>query len=164
MAPRVVYDRPIDPEMPVPGAASRRPVVVSATVDPPFVGGGKDVTFGAVVDMPPEELRGVYLSCGWIGSDAPLAFDARSKSWQLRRPSPRRFPILDGDRAFVWAVARNGQISASRAVPIRWLLGNLSPEAVGNNLKSSWPHVRKETLEALQSSRHSKAAELAPHD
>ena len=61
--PRVVYDRPVDPDMParwtsVGVAGERSPAVLSATMSPPLVGGTPEIVFKAAVDLPPEALQG----------------------------------------------------------------------------------------------------------
>jgi hypothetical protein len=150
---RVVYDRTIDEETPgrVVAIGGTAPRIHSAKMDPPFVGSGRPITFIATVDLPPERLRGVYLSAGWVGSDVPLRYDPRTKSWRFECPSPRRYPILDGDRAVIWAIGKDGAVSQSQTIPVKWILGGFDSNAVVRSLECNWPNQRDDALKAIES-------------
>jgi hypothetical protein len=152
----VVFDRPVDPEMPgregaKAGPSGPAPRVLHAAIDPPFLGGPREITLTATVDMPPEQLRGVYVSAGWLGSFWPMGYDARSKTWRTVSYAPRRFPILDGDKAVFWAIGKDGQFGPSSTVPVKWLLGGFSAERFEASKHSPWPHVRADAAEAIRS-------------
>jgi len=152
--PRVVYDRPMDPDVPArwekAGAAGERsPTVLWAAMNPPVVGGTPQLVFTAAVDVPPEELRGVYLSVGWLGSDVRMTYDGGVKAWVFRSGTPGRFPILDGNTGQVWAIAKSGRFSPARSFPLKWNLGGFSPEGAAAALASPWPNVRADALAAL---------------
>ena len=153
--PPVVFDGPVEAEMPGRDLALRptgsAPTVLSAAIDPPFLGGPRPITLTAKVDLPPEKLRGVYVSGGWLGSVWPMGYHAASKTWRVVSNPPRRFPILDGDRAVFWAIGRDGQFSPSRAVPVKWLLGPAAPAGFAAAQASPWANVREDASEAIRS-------------
>jgi hypothetical protein len=164
--PRVVYDRPVDSDMPVrwekAGAASEpRPAVLSAEMNPPLVGGTREIVFTATVDVAPEELHGVYLSVGWLGSDVRMTYHASLKAWTFRCGTPGRFPILDGNTGHVWAIAKSGRFSATRSFPVKWNLGGFSPEGAAAALASPWRNVRADALAALAVCNDPRAASVA---
>lgn len=153
--PRVVFDRPVESEVAAQRAASAPvgkglPKVLRAAMDPPLLGGNREVTFTATVDMPAEQLRGVYLSAGWLGSDVRMACEAGSREWKFRCGAPGRFPILDAHTAHVWAVGANGQIGAVRTLPVKWSLGGFLPEGAATALAGPWPEARADALAALE--------------
>lgn len=161
--PRVVFDRPIGPvfgsDLAVTRPEAPVPKITSANMDPPILG-GRPVTLFASVDMPPEELRGVYASAGWIERDLAMRYDRRTNRWSLPGGMGRPMPILDGNRVCFWAISKEGRISAISEIELKKLFGPWSPEAAAAALQSPWPNVRRGAREALMSIPDPRAAAM----
>ena len=154
LLPRVVYDRPIETVVPksdgpIKPARMQSPRVLTAKMEPAWLGSDQEITFSATVDLPPEQLRAVYLSAGWMGFDTPLQYNGKTRCWTLRCVAPKRFPILDSDAVYVWAVTKNGHFSEQRAIPVKWWYGGVSHETAATLLHSPWSQVRDDARHAL---------------
>ncbi len=119
----VIYDHPLDPEMPVrirlSSAAEKPPVVRSVKMVPGFLCEHQQVRFEAVVDLPPEELAGVFISNWW--SDCGMKFDAATGRWMFDLNCiPRSGLIMDVPSYHVWAVAKNGLVGEARKIDLHW--------------------------------------------
>ena len=121
----VVYDRPVQapPKEPKPGDPV--PVILSAWMDPVSVREGQKVAFVATTNLPPDEIQAVYLS-SIVGpdcwTDQELQYDPKTSQWSLTmRFGERVRIILDCPFSYVWAVAKNGQVSEARKIPMKWL-------------------------------------------
>jgi len=119
----VVYDGPLDPEMKPrlhtsPVDTRRAPVVASALMSPEYLHAGDGVNFSVAVDMTPGELEGVYISGPWF--DAQMTYDSTTGRWGWGMGSMDRGWIMDVESYFVWAVAKNGMISESLKIPLKW--------------------------------------------
>ncbi|MCY2928676.1 MAG: hypothetical protein NTV86_04120 [Planctomycetota bacterium] len=120
----VVYDRPLDAET-LPGRRQgagdtrRAPVVSFAQMVPAYLREGQETSFSVVVDMPPEELEGVFISAPVY--DARMGYDAATGRWEWHwTPWPRSALIMDVPAYSVWAVAKNGLVSEPVSIPLTW--------------------------------------------
>lgn len=153
--PRVVYDRPVETVMRSTAsdrddlARSHGPTVLAAKMEPTWFGSNQKVMFSATVNVPREQVLGVYLSAGWLGSDQPFQYDDAAQCWTLHCDPPQRFPILDWNEAYVWAVGTDGRPGQQRAIPIKWWYGGVSYERADALARSPWPQVREDALQAL---------------
>jgi hypothetical protein len=122
--PEVVYDRPVDADMParVPNGddpAERVPFITAASMEPGYFRDGQQVTFSVTVDMPATELEGVYLSGPW--QDVRMEHDAASGRWMFRHThGGRQGLIMDVPAYRVWAVSRQGLVSAGKDIRLKW--------------------------------------------
>jgi hypothetical protein len=120
----VIYDCPLDsepsPRVRTSSADTRRmPVVTEVAMTPPFLKVGQETVFTAAVDMPPGELEGVYLAGPW--HDVAMQYDALSGRWALPvGMGDRSGLIMDVHSYFVWAVAKNGLVGATKEIPLAW--------------------------------------------
>lgn len=122
---RVVFDRPIDPDMPVRWDPSRvAPRIVSLHITPDPVPVGETFTVIATVDTPPEKLQGVYLSIGLAGIDLKMSYDETIGAWISRLPSStsRVDLITDAPYCYAWPVSADGLVGKSSKAPVNWVL------------------------------------------
>ena len=86
---------------------------------PGFLCEHQQVRFEAVVDLPPEELAGVFISNWW--SDCGMKFDAATGRWMFDLNCiPRSGLIMDVPSYHVWAVAKNGLVGEARKIDLHW--------------------------------------------
>jgi hypothetical protein len=115
----------------VPIAGNIAPRVLVVEIDPPFIRPSGKHTFIADVNVPPEQLQNVWVSVSSSG-EAAMSWDAHRGKWVYDWNTPRRAAdILDSERAFVWAVSKDGVLSESFAVAIRWMFAEPSIQKVG---------------------------------
>lgn len=123
-SPAVVYDGPVDPEMPartpaVAGSKQKVPVITSVTMVPEFLLGGQETKFAATVDMAPDELAGVYISAPW--QDIAMQYDITSGLWIFNfTPHVRWWMIMDVPFYRVWAVGKNGMVGDGKDIRLEW--------------------------------------------
>lgn len=123
-AGRVVYEQPIDAEMPSRLATSIHPAprvryveLTPRSTSPE----GKQMVI-AEIDVVAERLQNVWVSIGPSG-EAAMSWDKRRKRWVYEWTAPTRVQdILDAEYAFVWAVSREGIVSEPFKIALRWLL------------------------------------------
>jgi hypothetical protein len=122
--PELVYDGPVDADMPrrVPSGADlgpRAPVITAVAMEPGYFRDGQQVAFSATVDMPAGELEGVYLSGPW--QDVRMEHDAESGRWIFRHTHGARYGLIMDVPAYrVWAVSKQGIVSAGKDIPLAW--------------------------------------------
>ncbi|MBZ5516139.1 MAG: hypothetical protein LAN62_15080, partial [Acidobacteriia bacterium] len=121
----MVYDRPIQDPAKEPRRGDPVPVIVSAWMDPASVREDQKAIFAATTNLPPEEIQAVYLS-SIVGpdcwTDQELQYDPKASQWSLTvRFGERVRIILDCPFSYVWAVAKNGQVSEAQKIPTKWL-------------------------------------------
>ncbi|MCE5327145.1 MAG: hypothetical protein LLG01_12110 [Planctomycetaceae bacterium] len=120
----VIYDAPLDASMPQrtltgPADTHRRPVVCDLQIDPPYLCEGVETKFSVSVDLPPEELEGVYLS--YPVHDAAMTYDASCGRWVIPVGGlGRAWLIMDVPSYHVWAVAKSGLVSEPISIPLEW--------------------------------------------
>ena len=98
------------------------PCIVAAQIDPPFIRPlGKHMII-ASVNLPAERLKNVWVSIGSAG-EAAMSWDSYRGKWASEWVAPTRATeILDAERAFVWAITKDGILSGSYAIAIQWML------------------------------------------
>jgi hypothetical protein len=120
----VLYEEPLDPDRPPgvptgPDDTRRVPIIDDVKMSTPVLKQGQETVFSAAVDMPPDELEGVYIS-GPV-ADTAMTFNAASDRWIFNLTPSRRFAlIMDVDHYRVWAVARNGRVSQAKKIFLAW--------------------------------------------
>jgi hypothetical protein len=123
----VVYDRPLEPETYPKTTAEgiHLPAIVSAWMSPEGVRENQNVTFFATTDLPAKELQGVYLS-SVVGpdcwADQELQYNPETKTWSITLKLRERVRMILGcPCSYVWAVAKDGQVSDTWKIPMGWL-------------------------------------------
>lgn len=118
----VVYDMPVDADMPLRVAAAssgRAPVVTSVRMDPPYLQEGKETVFSAEVNLPQDQFEGVYISCPW--NDCRMTWDEGEKRWIWKWTACGRTGlIMDVPKYTVWAVSKTGVVSNAGEVMLDW--------------------------------------------
>ena len=142
---RVVYQRPVDPEMVKRVAAGNSgPRAIAGAIHPPFIQAGRKHMFTADVNLPPDQLEHVWISVGSSG-EALMTWNAHLRKWTYEWAAPPRATnILDADKAFVWAVSKGGIVGDSFPIPLRWMFAEPSTEKVTLQLESPWVNVRSD--------------------
>jgi len=126
-AAQVVYERAIDPEMPerVATIGHAAPRVLGVELDPPFIRPRGKQAIIADISMAAERLQNVWVSVGPSG-EAAMSWDDRRGKWTYEWTAPTRAEdILDAEHAYVWAVAKDGTLSESYEIAIRWMFAEL---------------------------------------
>ena len=92
----------------------------------------KPYTLCASINLPPEELEGVYASAQIsiddqsktsLRADQRLDFDSKTGLWKRELlPGSRKLLIIDGKDIHVWAVSKTGTVSPTFQVPVEWHL------------------------------------------
>ena len=79
-----------------------------------------------------------------------LQYNGKTRCWTLRCVAPKRFPILDSNAVYVWAVTKNGHFSEQRAIPVKWWYGGvLRMKQPPPYCDSPWSQVRDDARHAL---------------
>jgi hypothetical protein len=125
LADGVRWDTPIPDAALAPPAATPGPRVLDAWLVPHELRAGESVTIHARPDPDAGPLSGVFVStivgAGVLGDTAltPQADGTWSHTWRM---GDRREVILDPASSHVWAVAEDGRMGPTVAVPMRWHL------------------------------------------
>ena len=123
----VVYERPVMGLSDISaGRKGFKPEVVWAYMEPKRLREGQPVSFHARVNLPPDELEGVYVST-FIGPgsfcDHAMEYDQSAGLWSLTlRVGKRAVVILDCNESHVWAVAVDGSVSDAYRIGLEWHL------------------------------------------
>lgn len=127
---RVVYDKPVDPEMPVRWRRNARtPVILSASMTPDALREGETAYLRVTTNVPASELQGVYVSTGLPAEDRLLRYDEAQDVWTTSfRVKSRRSIIMDCQYNYVWAVMKDGRVGEPRRVPLQWRFGTSTVE------------------------------------
>ena len=114
---------------------ARHPVIENAWIVDGLVSENHEFELCASVNLPADELEGVYASAqisidGASGktlrADQRLDYDPATHLWRrIMKPGSRRLLIIDGKDISVWAVTRRGVVSDAYSVPVEWQLGAL---------------------------------------
>ena len=110
----------------------RWPIVQNAWVVDGIIYENKPYTLCASINLPPEELEGVYASAQIsiddqsktsLRADQRLDFDSKTGLWKRELlPGSRKLLIIDGKDIHVWAVSKTGTVSPTFQVPVEWHL------------------------------------------
>lgn len=117
----VIYDRVIDPDMPlcINGRNMQIPVIQSAKIVPEFFFPGQTVTISAKIVQPKEEIEMVMISLPY--ADSEMTYNQDNNNWEIQyTPGQREGLIMDVSFLRVWAIAKNGCISEAADIPINW--------------------------------------------
>ena len=80
-----------------------------------------------------------------------MSWDAHRNKWIYEWLAPdRTTAILDAEHAFIWAAAKDGALSESFALRLRWMFAEPAIHKVLKQLDSSWPNVRDDAREFLR--------------
>jgi hypothetical protein len=117
----IVYDRPIDPDMPkcINKTEEQLNIIKSAKMTPDFFLSGQPVTISVKLSRSKEEIETVRISLPY--SDVGMAYNKDNDEWDIQyTPLGREGLIMDVAFLRVWAVVKNGCVSESVDIPIKW--------------------------------------------
>lgn len=115
-----------------PAPGMRKPVVHQAWIVDGVIEENHPYTLCASVNLPREELEGVYASAQVsiddisgpsLRADQRLEYDERTKLWKRTlKPGSRRLLIIDGMDIHIRAVTKDGVVSEPLRIPCEWRL------------------------------------------
>jgi hypothetical protein len=110
----------------------KKPLVNAAWVQTGPLNEYSDVRICAQVNLPPDELTGVYCSNpvnidgashGSLLTDHEFAFDPDTKTWTLSlHMGSRQLLIIDEEDINIWAVSKSGFVSEAYKLSVDWKL------------------------------------------
>lgn len=122
---------PIPEQKPWYEKAGRKIQVEAAWIRESVIREMRDYTVCASVNLPPEELEGVYLSAqicidqtyGTLDADDMMEYDSVQKVWKkVLHMGSRQLLIIDGEAVYIWAVTRDHYVSPAYKLKLEWQL------------------------------------------
>ncbi len=117
----VVYDHPVDKEMPVRAADKQQPpeVIKSAMITPEYFRSGEEVIIAVKLSDAARDVSAVWISLP--PSDTEMEYDKQKGEWFIRyTPDKRENIIMDVSFLRIWAVLKNDHISKPVDIPVKW--------------------------------------------
>ena len=112
-------------------ASERNPLILNAWASSAFAS-DEDVTIFASVNLPEDELEGVYMAAqvnitqrgrGSCFSDIPMTFDRQTGLYShVIENGDRKQTILDAPELHFWCIDKNGSVSPTFHLPVQWKL------------------------------------------
>ncbi|MBD5463549.1 MAG: hypothetical protein HDR24_10945 [Lachnospiraceae bacterium] len=109
----------------------RRVMIDAAWIRESVIREMHDYTVCASVNLPPDELEGVYFSAqicidqtyGTLDADDMMEYDSVQKVWKkVLHMGSRQLLIIDGEAIYVWAVTKDHYVSPAYKLKLEWQL------------------------------------------